>query len=81
MKDITFLNIMHKMKITFSRPLSFKIADLAENVRLGGPEKQSIVSSCSGSEKQAIVSCSRSEKQAISVLWQRQVKATAAVPV
>ena len=50
MKDITFLIIIHKEKISLSPPFSAKIADLAENVRLEGPEKQ------------AIVSCSRPEK-------------------
>ena len=53
MKDMTFLNIIHKEKISFSYPFTFKIADLAENVRLVGPEKQAIVS-CNGPEKQAI---------------------------
>ena len=56
MKDITLLKIIHKMKISFSSPISFKIAYLAENVRLEGPKKQ------------AIVSCSRPEKQAMSLL-------------
>ena len=53
MKDITSLNIIHKVIFSFSPPFSSKIADLAENVRLEGPEKQAIVS-CSGLEKQAI---------------------------
>ena len=53
MKDITSLNIIHKVKISFEPPFSSKIADLAEIVRLKGPEKQAIVS-CSGPEKQAI---------------------------
>ena len=37
----------------FTPPFSFKIAELAENVRLEGPKKQAIVS-YSGPEKQAI---------------------------
>ena len=53
MKDITSLNIIHKVKASFEAPFSSKIADLAEIVRLKGPEKQAIVS-CSGPEKQAI---------------------------
>ena len=53
MKDITFINIVHKEKISFSLPFRSKIANLAENVRLEGPKKQAIVS-CSGPEKQAI---------------------------
>ena len=53
MKDITFLKIIYKVKILRSPPFSFKIADLAENARLEGPEKQAIVS-CSGPQKQAI---------------------------
>ena len=44
MKDITFLNIKHKEKILFSPPISSKIADLAENVRLKGAEKQAVKS-------------------------------------
>ena len=56
MKDITSLNIIHKVKISFEPPFSSKIADLADIVRLKGPEKQ------------AIVSCSRPEKQAMSLL-------------
>ena len=51
--DRTFLNIRHKEKISFSPPFSSKMADLTENVRLEGPEKQAIVS-CGGPEKQAI---------------------------
>ena len=53
MKDIISLNIIHKVKISFEPPFSSKIADLAQIVRLEGPEKQAIVS-CSGPEKQAI---------------------------
>ena len=53
MKDITFLNIIHKVKISFSPSFTPKIGDLAENVRLEGPKKQAIVS-CSGPEKQAM---------------------------
>ena len=53
MKDITSLNIIHKVKISFEPPFSSKIAYLVEIVRLEGPEKQAIVS-CSGPEKQAI---------------------------
>ena len=45
MNDITFLNIIHMEKILFSAPFSSKIGNLAENVRLEGPEKQEIVSS------------------------------------
>ena len=56
MKDITSLNIIHKVEISFEPPISSKIADLAEIVRLKGPEKE------------GIVSCSRPEKQAISLL-------------
>ena len=57
MKDITLLNIIHKVKISFSPSFTPKFGDLAENVRLEGPKKQ------------AIVSCSGTEKQAISLLW------------
>ena len=53
MKDITLLNIINKVKISFSPPFTPKIGDLAEIVRLEGPKKQAIVS-CSGPEKQAI---------------------------
>ena len=53
MKDITLLNIIHKVKISFSPSFTPKIGDLAENVRLEGPKKQAIVS-CSGPEKQAM---------------------------
>ena len=53
MKDITFLNIIHKVKLSFSPPFSPKIAYLGENVRLEGPEKQKIVSG-SGPEIRAI---------------------------
>ena len=53
MKDISFLNIIHKVKISFSPPFTPKIGDLAENGRLEGPKKQAIVS-CSGPEKQAM---------------------------
>ena len=44
MKDITFLNTIHKVKIGFKPSFSSKIADLAENVRLKRPEKEAIVS-------------------------------------
>ena len=53
MKDITLLNIINKVKISFSPPFTPKIGDLAEIVRLEGPKKQAIVS-CSGPEKQAM---------------------------
>ena len=53
MKYITCLNIIHMVKFLFSPPFRSKIADLAENVRLEGPQKQAIVS-CSGPGKQAI---------------------------
>ena len=53
MKDITLLNIIHKVKISFPPLFTPKIGDLAENVRLEGPKKQAIVS-CSGPEKQAM---------------------------
>ena len=53
MKDITFLNIIHKVKISFSPPFTPKMGNLAENVRLEGPKKRAIFS-CSGPEKQAI---------------------------
>ena len=43
-KDINFLNTIHKVKIGFKPSFSSKIADLAENVRLKRPEKQAIVS-------------------------------------
>ena len=36
----------HKVNISFSPFLSFKIADFAENVSLKGPEKQAKVSCC-----------------------------------
>ena len=52
MKEITPLNIINKVKISFSPPFTPKIGDLAEIVRLEGPKKQAIVS-CSGPEKQA----------------------------
>ena len=44
MKDITFLNIIHKLKISFQPPFSSKIADSTEIVRIKGSEKQAIVS-------------------------------------
>ena len=50
------------MKILFSIPFSFKIADLAENVRLEGPEKQAMVSS------------SGPKEQVISLLWRAKEK-------
>ena len=40
MKDITFLNIIHKVIFLFSPPFSSKIADLAENIRLEGPKNK-----------------------------------------
>ena len=55
MKDITFLNIIHKVKISFSPPFTHKIDDLAENVRLEGSEKQAIVS-CGGPKKAGTMS-------------------------
>ena len=39
MKDITLLNIINKVKISFSPPFTPKIGDLAEIVRLEGPKK------------------------------------------
>ena len=65
--DITFLNIIHKLNILFEPYFSSKIADLAENVRLEGPEKQAIVS-CSGPEKRAMSLPERAKKQAMSLL-------------
>ena len=53
MKYITFLNIIHNLKISFSTPFTHKISYLAENVRLEGPKKQAIVS-CRGPKKQAM---------------------------
>ena len=50
MKDITFLNTVHYVKISFKPPFSSKIAYQAEIVRVKGSEKQAIVS-CNGSEK------------------------------
>ena len=50
MKDISFLNIMHTMKISFSTPFSFEIADFAKNIRPQGQEKQVMVS-CSWPKK------------------------------
>ena len=47
------MNIILKEKILFPSAFSFEVGDLAENVRLEGPEKQVIVS-YSGQEKQAI---------------------------
>ena len=61
MKDTTSLNIIHMVKISFEPPFSFKIPDLAEIVRLKGPEKQAIVS-CSGPKKQAISLLYRAKK-------------------
>ena len=52
MKDITSLNIIHKVKISFEPPFSSKIADLAQIVRVKRSEKQATVS-CNGSKKQA----------------------------
>ena len=48
MKDFTFLNIIHKVRISFSPSFTPKIGDLAENVRLEGPKKQAIVSCSKG---------------------------------
>ena len=67
MKDIAFLNIIHKEKILFSPLFSSKIADLAEIVRLEGSEKQAIVS-VPGWRNRQIDSCSRPKKQAMSLL-------------
>ena len=53
MKDVNLLNIMHKVNIPFSSQFSFKFADLAENVRLEGAEKQAIVS-CSKDQQQQL---------------------------
>ena len=39
MKDITLLNIKHKVKISFSPSFTPKIGNLAEHVRLEGPKK------------------------------------------
>ena len=51
MQDITLLNIIHKLNISFLPLFGSKIGDLVENVSLEGQEKQAIVS-CSGLEKQ-----------------------------
>ena len=42
MEDITFLNIIRKVKFLFSTHFSSNIVDLAENIRLEGPEKQAM---------------------------------------
>ena len=39
MKNITFLNAIHKVKNSILRPFTFKLADLAENNRVKGSEK------------------------------------------
>ena len=49
-KDITFINTVHRVKNSLMPSFSFKIADQAEIVRVKGSEKQAIVS-CNGSEK------------------------------
>ena len=53
MKDITFRNIVNRFKISSCPPFIPKLADLAENVRLKGAEKQA-VSLRNGPEKQAV---------------------------
>ena len=53
MNDIAFLNIIHKVNISFSPPFTPKIGDLAENVRQEGPKNQAKVS-CSGLKNQAM---------------------------
>ena len=42
--DITLLNTVDKVKITFNPIFSSKMADLAVNVRMKGPKKQATVS-------------------------------------
>ena len=66
MKHMTFLNIIHKVTISFSPPFSSTIADLAESVKLEGQNKQAIVS-CSGPEKWAISFLYRAKKHAMSL--------------
>ena len=53
MKDITLLNIIHNVKFLFSHPFNAKIADVAKNVRLKGPEKQAIVF-CGGPKRKTM---------------------------
>ena len=50
MKDITFLNSVHYVKIWLKPPFTSKIADQAEIVRVKGFKKQAIVSG-NGSNK------------------------------
>ena len=50
MINITFLIPMHKVKNSTSTPFTFKIANLAEKIRVQGLEKW-LVSLCNGSEK------------------------------
>ena len=50
MKNITFLNDIHKVKYSISTPFTFKLADKVENVRVKGSEKW-LVSLRNGSEK------------------------------
>ena len=53
MKDIIFLNIVNRFKNSSCPPFTLKLADLIENVRLKGAEKQA-VSLRNGPEKQAV---------------------------
>ena len=39
MKNITFLNAMHKVKYPISNPITLSLAEKAENIRVKGSEK------------------------------------------
>ena len=61
MKNITFLNAIHRVKNSNLTPFTFKLADLAENIRVKGSEKW-LESLHNGSEKWLVSVRNGSEK-------------------
>ena len=61
MKDVNFLNTVNRFKNLSYPPFTPKLADLAENVRPKGAEKQA-VSLRNRPEKQAVSLCNGLEK-------------------
>ena len=56
MKDITFLNAIHKVKYSISTPFTINLADYAEKIRVKGSEEW-LVSLRNGSEKWLVSLC------------------------
>ena len=66
MIDITFLITMHKAKNSTLTPLTFKLADFAENIKGQGSEKW-LLSLRNGSEKRLLSLRNGSEKWLLSL--------------